>query len=235
VPPALVGDALDRAAKAHVVLVSVWNPVPEAGNPVFAYVRPDHTAQGKLMAQWIEVDSHGQGKVLIVEDREFPELRLRVESLQKTMEGCGNCKVVATTDTTIATMAQRVPGAVAGELSRNPSINYIVSQFDTNAFFATEGVRQAGKTGAVKVAGYEGDPQALDLIRTGVQAMSIADPNEWTGWQAVDELNRAFSNVPAENTLVPFRLIDKENVPATKGWTGDLDFRAEYRRLWGLK
>lgn len=234
VPPALVGDALDRAAKAHIVLVSIWNPIPESGSPVFAYVLPDHTAQGNLMAKWVEADSHGQGKVLIIEDREFPELNQRVEGFQKTLAECAGCKVVGKVDTTIATMAQRVPGLVAADLSRNPSIEYIVAPFDTNAFFVTEGVRQAGRTGAVKVASYEADPQAIDLIRSGVQAVSIADPAEWTGWQAVDELNRAFSGASAANTRIPFRLLDKDNAPSTKGWMGDVDFKGAYRKLWGL-
>jgi ribose transport system substrate-binding protein len=96
-------------------------------------------------------------------------------------------------------------------------------------------VRQAGRTGKVKIAGYEGDPQTIDAIHNATQAATIADPAEWMGWQAIDELNRSFAGAPAQNTPVVFKLIDKSNVPDTKGWLGDYDFKAEYRKLWGVK
>jgi ribose transport system substrate-binding protein len=234
VPPALVGDALDKAKKANVTIVSVFNPIPDAQSPVFAFVRPDHVAQGRLMADWVATDSGGKGQIVLVEDREFPELRQRVIGFESEIAKCGGCKIVGRVDSTIGTMAQRLPGAVSAELNRDGSVTYLIAQYDSSAFFTTEGVRQAGKTGAVKVAGYEGDPQTIDAIRNGTQAATIADPAEWMGWQAVDELNRAFAGTPPANTPVAYRLIDKGNAPDTKGWLGDVDFRAEFRRLWGV-
>lgn len=232
VPPLLVGDALARAAQAKIPVVSIFNPLPAADSPVFAFVRPEHKAQGTLMAQWVAADSGGKANVLIVEDKQFPELAERVAGFRAEIAKCGGCKVVGSVESTIGTMAQRLAGAVAAELSRNPSVNYIVAPFDSNAFFVAEGVRQVGRSGKVKVSGYEGDPQALDAIRAGTQAVTIANPAEWMGWQAVDELNRAFNGGKPVNKLVPFRLIDKSNVPDTKGWTGDVDFKARYGVLW---
>jgi len=235
VPPALVGDALERAKKSSVTIVSIFNPIPAADSPVFAWVRPDHPAQGALMADWIAEDSHGKARVLIIEDREFGELRQRVEAFKKEIAKCAGCAVVASEDTTLGTMVQRLPGLISSQLGAHPDANYIVVQYDAAAFFVGEGVRQAGRTGKVKVVGYEGDPQTIDAIRTGTQAATIADPAEWMGWQAVDELNRSFAGAPAQNTPVVFKLIDKSNVPNTKGWLGDYDFKARYRKLWGLK
>lgn len=82
---------------------------------------------------------------------------------------CGQCKIVGSIESTIGTMAQRLPGAVAAELMRKAKADYIVAPFDSNAFFVTEGVRQAGRSGKVKVAGYEGDPQAIQAIRAGTR------------------------------------------------------------------
>ncbi|MGH6958947.1 MAG: sugar ABC transporter substrate-binding protein [Dongiaceae bacterium] len=234
VPPMLVGDALVRAAQAKIPVVSIFNPLPSADSPVFAFVRPDHKAQGVLMAQWVTTDSGRKANVLIVEDKQFPELAERVAGFKAEIAKCGGCKLVGSVESTIGTMAQRLAGAVAAELSRNPTVDYIVAPFDSNAFFVSEGVRQVGRTGKVKVAGYEGDPQALDAIRAGTQAMTIANPAEWMGWQAVDELNRAFNGQKFVNKPVPFRLIDKSNVPDTKGWMGDVDYKARYGALWKL-
>jgi ribose transport system substrate-binding protein len=235
VPPMLVGDALQKAAAANIAVVSVFNPLPGNKDSVFAYVRPAHGDQGKLAADWVAVDSGGSGKVILVTDKIFPELVERVSGFKEELAKCGGCKIEETVDSTIAEMAQRLPGAVATALSRHPDVGYVVSPFDSNGFFANEGVRQAGKSGKIKVASYEGDPQAIAAIRAGKYEMTIADPAEWMGWQAVDELARAFTGKPAANTPVAYRLIDKYNAPSTPGWMGDVDFRAEYKRLWGLK
>jgi ribose transport system substrate-binding protein len=60
VPPMLVGDALQQAAAAKLPVVSVFNPLPGKQDSVFAYVRPDHVAQGKLAADWVAVNSGGK-------------------------------------------------------------------------------------------------------------------------------------------------------------------------------
>ncbi len=235
VPPMLVGDALQKAAAAKITVVSVFNPLPANKDNVFAYVRPVHADQGRLAADWVAVDSKGQGKVILVSDKVFPELVERVNGFKEELAKCDGCKIVETVDSTIAEMAQRLPGAIAAALSRHPDADYVISPFDSNGFFASEGVRQAGKAGKVKVASYEGDPQAIAAIRDGKYAMTIADPAEWMGWQAADELARAFAGQTAADTPVAYRLIEKDNAPSTPGWMGDVDFRAEYKKLWGVQ
>jgi ribose transport system substrate-binding protein len=235
VPPMLVGDALQRAKDAGIAVVSVFNPKPADEGSIFAYVRPDHHAQGELAANWVASDSGGDAKILLIEDKQFPELVQRVDGFREALAACAKCEIVESVESTIGTMAQRLPGAVAAALSRHPDADYVVAPFDSNAFFAGEGVRQAGRSDTIKVTGYEGDPQTIEAIRAGGQAMTIANPAEWMGWQATDELARAFSGGAAANVPVPFRLIDGENVPQTAGWSGDLDYAAQFKTLWGVK
>jgi ribose transport system substrate-binding protein len=237
VPPQLVGDALQKASQAHIPIVSVYNPKPSsAGVPVFAYVTPDHSEQGRLMADWVAMDSTGSARVIVVEDNEFPELVQRVRGFRQELAAvCGGCKIVATVSSTIGAMAQQLPSAVTSALQSNPTANYVIAPFDSNATFAAEGVQQAGKAGGVKVAGYEGDPQAISAVRGGqIQAVTIADPSEWMGWQAIGEFVRAFAGAQPADTPVPFRLIVKANAPSTSGWLGDFNYQSQYRRLWGL-
>jgi ribose transport system substrate-binding protein len=235
VPPALVGDALAKAKAAKIPVVSIFNPDLGKSSPVFAYVTPDHTAQGKVMADWVAADSKGKAQVVLVEDNEFPELVQRVAGFKAELAKCSGCKIVDTVASQIGTMAQKLPGAVASSLQSHPTATYVISPYDSNATFAAQGVRQAGKQATVKVAGYEGDSQAVDAIRKGdIQAMTVADPAEWMGWQAVDEFNRAFGGQKAENTPVSWRVLTKSNVPATGNWTGDFDYQGQYGDLWGL-
>ncbi len=233
VPPMLVGDAIAQAKAAGITVVSVFNPEPEEEDSVFAYVRPDHVAQGELAADWVEADSGGKAKIILVEDPIFPELVQRGKGFRESIASCGDCEIVESVESTLATMAQRLPGAVAAALSRHPEANYVIAPFDSNGFFANEGVRQAGRSGSVKVGSYEGDPQTIAAIRDGEYAMTIADPAEWMGWQAADELLRSFADAGPANVLVVDRLIVRDNAPDTEGWLGDIDYKAKFQELWG--
>ncbi len=88
VPPMLVGDALQKAAAAKIAVVSVFNPPPAKKDNVFAYVRPDHTEQGRLAADWVAVDSKGAAKVVLVSDPIFPELVERVTGFKEALAKC---------------------------------------------------------------------------------------------------------------------------------------------------
>jgi ribose transport system substrate-binding protein len=233
VPPALVGDAVAKARAAKIPLVSIFNPKVGASEGVFSYVTPDHGAQGVAMANWVAADSKGKAKVILVEDNEFPELVERVKGFQSQLGKCSGCKVVATVSSQIGTMAQKLPGAVTSALQSHSDATYVISQYDSNAFFAGQGVRQAGKTSSVKVGGYEGDPQALAAIKKGdIQAVTVGDPAEWMGWQAIDEFSRAFASKPPANVPTQWRLFTKANTP-DGAWDGDLDYQAKFRALWG--
>ncbi len=234
VPPALVGDAVAKANAAKIPVVSVFNPKVGESAGVFSYVTPDHGDQGVKLADWVAADSKGAAKVVVVEDNEFPELVERVKGFRAELARCGGCKVVATVQSQIGTMAQKLPQAVVSALQSHADATYVISPYDSNAMFAAQGVRQAGKAATVRVGGYEGDPQAVDAIRTGqIQAATIADPTEWMGWQAIDEFTRAFAGQAAADVPTQWRLITKANVPAGGTWTGDVDYQAQFRKLWG--
>jgi ribose transport system substrate-binding protein len=232
VPPPLVGDALAKAKAAGIPVVEVFEPVP-AGE-AFASVNIDHHEQGEAIADWVADDSEEKAQVLVVEDTEFETLTERVEGFEEELSKCSGCKVVEHVNSQIGTMANTVPSAVASALQSHPEINYVVSPFDSNAIFASQGVQQAGKEGQVKVVGYEGDPQAVSTIREGgIEVATAADPAEWMGWQAVDALGRAMTGQKAEDTPVPWKVIDATNLPPNDTWTGDIDYQAEFEKLWG--
>jgi ribose transport system substrate-binding protein len=235
VPPMLVGDALKKANDAGIPVVTVYGLQPGASDGIFAYVRPDHEKQGGIAADWVNVDSGGQAKIILVEDTTFPDLAARVSGFRKEIKSCALCEVVETVQSTLPTMAQRLPGAVAAALSRHPDANYLIAPFDSNAFFANEGIRLAGRIGKVKVGSYEGDPQIVAAIHQGQFGMTQAAASEWMGWQAADELARAFAGAKPANIPVTYRLLEAKNAPNTEGWLGDLDYQAAYKRLWGVK
>jgi 2-polyprenyl-6-methoxyphenol hydroxylase-like FAD-dependent oxidoreductase len=103
----------------------------------------------------------------------------------------------------------------------------------TSGIFAGQGIRQAGKAGTVKMVGAEGDPNGIEGVQNGGQAVDLATVPPWGGWAAVDLLVRHMAGSPVETAELPQRLFDKSNVPSGKGWSGDVDYTAAYKELWG--
>jgi len=76
---------------------------------------------------------------------------------------------------------------------------------------------------------------AYDRLQTELAAARQRDPLA-TGLSrgaAVDLLVRHMAGSPVETAELPQRLFDKSNVPSGKGWSGDVDYKASYRELWG--
>jgi ribose transport system substrate-binding protein len=233
VDPQLVSGALAKAKAAGIPVVSTF--IPKLGSAtVDGYASTDHAQGGKILADWIIKDSGGKADVLMLSEKAFPELVKRNAALTDELASqCPGCRIAATVEFNIGTMAQQLAGAVTSALQRDPKVDYVVAPFDSSGIFAGQGIRQAGKAGAVKMVGAEGDPNGIQAVQGGTQAIDLATVPPWGGWAAMDLLVRRFAGTPLETAELPQRLFDKSNVPAGKGWTGDVDYQAKYRELWG--
>jgi ribose transport system substrate-binding protein len=86
------------------------------------------------------------------------------------------------------------------------------------------------------VFGGEAAQQDLDLIRTdkGLDACAVSD-SPWTGWAAVDTLNSIFLGQAPRQAGFGTIIIDKgHNLPPSGPFKHTVDYRALYKRAWGV-
>lgn len=234
VNPALVSDGLDRAEKAGIPVVSLFIPQLGDAPAVDAYVTTDHESGGQALADWVIASSGGDAHVLVLSEPAFPELVQRSDGFTEELtRQCPSCEIAETVEFSIGTMASDLPSLVTTALQSDPTIDYVLAPFDSSGTFASQGIRQSGRTDVSLVSG-EGDPDGLQRVRDGVQAVDLATVPAMAGWAAVDHLARIFTGEPIEDYLLPQRLITRDNMPSDSGvWTGDVDYAATYRELWG--
>jgi ribose transport system substrate-binding protein len=68
----------------------------------------------------------------------------------------------------------------------------------------------------------------------GVSAVMIA-PSDWTGWAAVDTLNNLFQGKAPAFSGLGWQLVDPaHNLPASGPWVSPIDFKAIYKKAWGV-
>jgi ribose transport system substrate-binding protein len=236
----LVTGAIAAANKADIPVAATLDTEGEGLAVKANTVRSEVVSANSA---YVAKESGASAKVLLISDvSEFPDLKQDEELWPKELEAdCnGGCEVADKLEFTLETAAQRLPGDVAQALQSNPEIKYIALPFDTIIPFVEQGMRQAGKNGQVKMIGANADPPSIKSIEAGEMQMSLGAPAEWIGWDAVDGLVRVMAGKelpPLEkgvtNYKVPMRYVDESDNPGPQGWTGEYDYEAAFKKLWG--
>lgn len=232
--PASIADSIKRAKDAGIPTVATFSadPVPSGG---LTEVGIDDPAAGEAAAAYIVLN--GGGPVAIFNQNDSPPVAERAVGLKAGFEKFGGAEVVSDQALTGAQLGPPEDALMSALLKQYPEgeLNWVWAGFD---FMLTPLVQTAQREGRTDVKGisYDGNQQNLDLIRDGKgQVAVIGYPLEWSGWGAVDQLNRAFNDEdPAPSEGVEFRLLTKETIPPPgQPYVGDIDFRAKYQEIWG--
>ncbi|AII08261.1 sugar ABC transporter substrate-binding protein [Rhodococcus opacus] len=245
-----VQSALQRALAAGVKVVtlgSLKNTPDTVPDVSFDWVRA-----GESVAQYAVWKSGGDLGMLQMRNADlYIVVNGQYKGSQDYLDAPGNCPGcdVVTQDWSLATFEDPTIGpaaqAVATRLA-NPQLNW-VSCFDSCLFRVSNGLNRAGFTDKVSGAGFDCNPENLDIIRAGgVQKVCFADPREWLAYAAIDNVNRMTNGLPAFDFTesIPVALFDKDSLSQlppdrsaeleTKGWQGNFDFRTKFEQLWGI-
>ena len=195
----------------------------------------DRAEAGRVLADSTAVDSGGKAQVLVLFDKEFPELvSFSNAYIAELKVVCPKCKVAGTPSFTLETFATRLPGIISNAMRSNPGLNYVVAPYDSAATFFQQGARQVGRT--VKVMGDGGDQPTVANLKDNSEAASMGVPSEWMGWQAVDAIGRYLAGKPVPTTPVVQGLLVPSNIKTQApagSYSGGFDYQAHYQKLWG--
>ncbi len=242
--PNLMGDAMQTVAAKKVPFV-VLGQTPQAGDVagVQTWIRPDAVAGGKAVAEWIQADSDGQGKVLILDLPDFSDIMTRHDTIESTLESeCSGCKVYRA-EVASQTVGTSLAPLVSAQLRQHPDVTHVWGPDDSVGDFVAQGIQQAGKTSTVKLMSTSGTtPSSVARLQNGTQAADLLFPDNYMGWLAVDSLARAFAGEPVEEVWdAPQRLFTATNIDEAPsdlpdvGWSTEFDYQATFAALWGLK
>lgn len=191
---------------------------------------------GTDMGNYIVANSQGQANVLMWYYPEFGISKIRHDAAKAVLDKCTTCKSQSI-QVAISEWGTTLPGRVQSLLQQNPSINWVYSPADETAIDAMNAINAAGLSGKVRVAGGNGNLQALQTIATSNVYVATAGVSyAFDSWAGIDGLNRIVSGQQPVTTHSPVRVIDKSNVsqiPSGNYYSGDVDFRTAYLHIWG--
>ncbi len=179
----------------------------------------------------------GKAKVVFFNDPTTTVLHYTGTGFLDAIKQCAGCKVVANVSFTGLDLGPTLQQRAASALLQHPEANVVKSPYTAATLLSiAPAVQQSGRADKLYVMGGEGFQPELDLMRThqGVNAVMIS-PSDWTGWSAIDTLNSLFLGQKPAFSGLGWQLVDlNHNLPASGPWVSPIDFKAVYKKAWGV-
>jgi ribose transport system substrate-binding protein len=240
IPETQVADKVARAKEAGIKMVGISSISENVPDGYDAYVSLKETLTAKMQAWWAIADSGGKANVVIVWDKGYPHLNQALEGVEQVFAQCDGCKVLQVYKRTLASSADPV---AMGQLTNSilqkhgSQVDYILTPYGFGVAPMSQRVEASGRE--VKLLSKNADPLNLGLVSKGTQAADFGSSLEWSGWAGIDQTIRVLASeepiADAEQGM-PVRAYDKDNAPADGNvdWTKPVDFKVEYRKVWGV-
>ncbi len=234
----VAGAGYAAAKKAGIPIVGLFTSNPK-GSTNAEVADTVCTTEGQVMADAVIAEGDGHPDTLYAGETSQQCDSNRTAAFRKEYpKACPSCAITYL-GFDYPTAQQSLPPQLQSALTKDPKISSIVGVLDQTASIAVTQVQQAGKQKNITVAGMDGNPPNVQLIRQGqVQTLDMAVGQGEDGWTAVDAAARIYSGQPVPfNDPVNTFLITAKNVSqvdsTSNTWLGPETYQAQFKALWG--
>ncbi|HBZ00673.1 MAG TPA: sugar ABC transporter substrate-binding protein [candidate division Zixibacteria bacterium] len=196
-----IGTAIAAANAAGIPVFTADIACLAEGVKVICHTASDNVAGGRLAAQAISQAIGGSGTVAIIDHPEVESVIQRVKGFEEELAKSPNITVVAKlSGHGVKDQAFRTTEDI---LQAHPDLSAIFGINDDSALGALAAVEKAGKSGKVKIVGFDAVPEAREAIKAGkIYADVIQKPNE-IGRKTIEAITAYISG----GTVAPVNLI----------------------------
>lgn len=192
---------------------------------------------GADQAKAVIAQTGGKAKVIFFNQTTVTVLNYTGQGFKEEIEKCADCEILTEVEFAGAELGPNLQQKATSALLQHPDANVVKSPYTSATLLGiAPAVVQSGRANDLYVMGGEGFAPELDLLRAGqgVNAVNIA-PSDWTGWASVDTLNSLFTDKPVADSGLGWQLVDAEhNLPPSGPFVPSVDFKAAYKKAWGL-
>jgi ribose transport system substrate-binding protein len=113
--------------------------------------------------------------------------------------------------------AKKASAIVNGALAKHPDLKGVYTIYEVGAIGIGSAIKAAGKTGELKMVGFDTAPTIMEMLEDGVVTATIAQQPAEMGYKAVESLVDAIGGgSPDAEVEVPFLTIDESNLSDPK-------------------
>jgi ribose transport system substrate-binding protein len=195
-------------------------------------------ALGATVADWMIAITQGKARVIEFTENDVSVVRDVSAGFDARLAQCKTCRVLAKPQVTLSDLGTDLQQKAATVLAQYPQANAVFGMYDAAIQLGIgQAVVASGRKDSLAVTGLECYAANVTLIREDRgQDMCAGYPNAWTGWAAIDGINRLLHGQPQVEAGIGWRNIDAtHNMPPTaQDYDGTEDYRANYKKIWGL-
>lgn len=238
-----LNTARSRGIKVLAVSSHAPGQLPPASEPVDGYVDPCYTCAGRLMADSAIADSKGKANALVLwsSDVKIPG-QIQLSAIKDEFKkNCPSC-ALKVEDVPSTQWATRLQSVTQIDITSNPKLTYLLPLYDGMVSFMLPAVRAANATNRIKISSFNATPAVMQQISgQGGMLSDVGIGSVRYGWGWADQTFRTLAgSPPVKDEQLPVRLFDSSNIgqlhlkASTDTWYGNVDYRSEYRKLWGV-
>jgi ribose transport system substrate-binding protein len=243
---ASIASALADACEAGIpVVTSISGNTPGAcPNAVFASVDAPDFKVGQDLAAWVIADANGEPVKTAAIYLQLAGVNLfRAQGYVAQINACEWCELVGGPQSYTIQTINDLPNRVQSLIQANPDIKYIFMDVGPWVQYVVQGLQAAGEIADdVTIV-------STDCVPDQIARMTAREPyreichgyaSVQAGWGAVDELNRAFQDLPPGGDKVAIQLFTSDTIDQVQdpniGYDADgLDYRSLYLDSWGVE
>ncbi|MEW5993164.1 MAG: substrate-binding domain-containing protein [Candidatus Zixiibacteriota bacterium] len=210
-----IGTAVKAANDAEIPVFTADIACLAEGVEIVSHVASDNVAGGRLAAQAVVKALGGTGRVAIIDHPEVESVTRRVKGFEEELAGSEGIEIVTKlSGRGVKDQAFRTAEDI---LQAHPDIDAIFGINDDCALGALAAVEKAGKTGHVKIVGFDAVPEARVAIRAGkIYADVIQMPGE-IGRKTIEAVKTYISGGDvAPKILIPCALFTQKDALSTE-------------------
>lgn len=240
-------DVIRRIAASGIKIVgwhALGKPGPDRDLPIFTNLATEPKDVGKAAAMYAVADSNGKAGVILFNDPIYAIANVKTNAMLDIFRQCAGCSVLSVENIHLkdipATMPQRTAWLLQ-HLGKKWTYSLAVNDLWLDAMppiFIAAAIPGNGYPKSISAG--DGSEPAFERIRKNrYQIGTVAEPLRLHGWQAIDELNRAFAGQKDSGYSAPVHLVTPANIRFDGGLHNEYDpdngYRKRYRKIWGVK
>lgn len=155
-----------------------------------------------------------------------------LDGMKEQYDKCDGCsfEVVTFPFSAFGTSLQRI---AEQQLVKNPDVDTVLTTYEAISLEVEPAVAASGRDIYTFVG--EGGEPGVELIRKGVYGFGNGWPLDWEGWAVVDAFARIFAGDQPASSGIGNQTFDADHYTPDSGrYVPPIDFRAAYRKLWGI-
>ncbi len=220
-----IATAVEKANAKNVPVVTLGTP--SAGGVTMLRTGVDYTQSGRVIGDYVAKALNGKGKIIILEGAPgATNAKERGEGIAQALKNYPGVEVLASQTANW----NRAQGMQITEnlLQRFPQVDAIIGMNDEMAIGAIQAAQAAGRLDKIKVAGFDANKDALQMIKDGKLLVTYnIDPVGSAFLGAAYIVNYLNTGEKPPVDFIPFPaaedqpLVDKSNLDefiATKAW-----------------